>query len=256
MPSKPSPTFDPFIAEIARSTASLVLSAIKPELLRPEPQPVAPAPDELLNKQAVVATSRPTTTPSLRSTKFAPETKSPKAIFTSSGKSEPGRNISKLGRRPESRARPSAHGGLRVRTGSEAGPGAVRSSGPPTAPGCLVHQRREQAPSISPDDRHQGARSRGMAERGANMRHKAPAGKARSGHSTGRIRRGFARTPRSRRRDLSPAKQRRRRRRAGRPPPRFQQAKNPARGPQFLQIVAKPERAGRRGKPRRSPSRS
>ena len=53
MPSKPSPTFDPFIAEIARSTASLVLSAIKPELLRPEPQPVAPAPDELLNKQAV-----------------------------------------------------------------------------------------------------------------------------------------------------------------------------------------------------------
>jgi hypothetical protein len=30
----------------------------------------------------------------------------------------------------------------------------------------------------------------------------------------------------------------------------FEQAKNPARGPQFLQIVAKPERAAARGKPK------
>ena len=34
----------------------------------------------------------------------------------------------------------------------------------------------------------------------------------------------------------------------------LEQAKNPARGPQFLQIVAKPERAAARDKPRRSPS--
>ena len=57
MPAKPPynrELFDPFIERVAGRTAALVLGALKPEFLRPEPQPVAAAPDELLNKQAVV----------------------------------------------------------------------------------------------------------------------------------------------------------------------------------------------------------
>jgi len=56
MPSKPvSETFDPFIAEIARSTASLVLGSLKPELLRTSALDGV----KLLNKQATIGHNNP-----------------------------------------------------------------------------------------------------------------------------------------------------------------------------------------------------
>ena len=59
MPAKPynKELFDPFIERVAGRTADLVLGAIKPEFLRSGPQPVAP--DEFLNKQAVVDNNGP-----------------------------------------------------------------------------------------------------------------------------------------------------------------------------------------------------
>ena len=112
MPSKPvSPTFDPFIAEIARSTASLVLSAIKPEFLRPSPPPVAAAPDELLNKQA----NNPPADDDNVSTvdEFCARNQISRGTVYKFWRVGRGPNIWKWGRR-KSRARPSASGGLQV----------------------------------------------------------------------------------------------------------------------------------------------